>query len=74
MNTEYTIRMRKGEKMLSVIECHGCVHWTPAPPQPGDTSVQHPCIGCYITSGGMPSNYEPQKIALTTKIGAGHGK
>ena len=32
----------------------------------GVASVQEPCHGCYITTSGTPSNYEPARLTATS--------
>ena len=60
--------------MLNVMSCHGCVHLSVVSPEPVETSVQNPCLGCFMTSAGTPSNYEPQKYTVTTQIGVDNGE
>ena len=51
--------------MISIIMCHGCVHLD-FNYEIGVSSVQKPCHGCYITTDGMPSNYEPKRFTVTS--------
>lgn len=51
--------------MISIIQCHGCVHLD-FNYKTGVASVHEPCHGCYITTSGTPSNYEPARFTATS--------
>ena len=53
--------------MLSIIQCHGCVYLS-FDYKTGIVSIQHPCQGCYVTTAGRPSNYQPQQYTVTSTI------
>ena len=52
--------------MISIIQCNGCIHLK-FDYRTGVSSVQDPCHGCFVTSSGHPSNYEPRNYTVTTQ-------
>ena len=59
--------------MISIIQCHGCVHLS-FDYKTGGSSVAHPCHGCYVTTStsGRPSNYQPQHYTVTSIVDRSH--
>lgn len=51
--------------MISIIQCHGCVNLDFSY-KTGVASAHEPCHGCYITTDGTPSNYEPARFTVTS--------
>ncbi len=51
--------------MISIVQCHGCVHLRFDYRTGWSSSAQDPCMGCFVTSGGTPSNYRPVRYTAT---------
>ena len=57
--------------MTSIMQCHGCANLS-FDYKTGMSSVQHPCSGCYETTSGRPSNYQPQHYTVTSIVDRSH--